>query len=157
MAKYYILIVAESIKAFSVIGHGLDFKFSFETKEQATPFVNLQAGDKVIGYISNDEKRFAYVFDAKGQTTSTECELTKILETVTGPELSQVPEYIQKIIFDNENTTSMVEISRETFSEIMKLMVSTVRKAFLDDEVQVVDAGITKQVSEEDKIGRAHV
>ena len=151
MAKYYILIVAESIKAFSVIGHGLDFKFSFETKEQATPFVNLQAGDKVIGYISNDEKRFAYVFDAKGQTTSTECELTKILETVTGPELSQVPEYIQKIIFDNENTTSMVEISRETFSEIMKLMVSTVRKAFLDDEVQVVDAGITKQVSEEDR------
>lgn len=151
MAKYYILIVVESIKVFSVIGHGLDFKFSLEAKGQAPPFVNLQAGDKVIGYISNDEKRFAYVFNAKGQTTNTECELTKILETVTGPELSQVPKYIQRIIFDNENTSSMVEISRETFSEIMKLMVSTVRKAFLDDEVQVIDYGITKQVSEENR------
>ena len=65
MAKYYILMIAESIKAFSVIGHGLDFKFSLEAKGQETPFVNLQEGDKVIGYISNDEKRFAYVFHAK--------------------------------------------------------------------------------------------
>ena len=42
MAKYYILMIAESIKAFSVIGHGLDFKFSLEAKGQETPFVNLQ-------------------------------------------------------------------------------------------------------------------
>ncbi len=152
MAKYYILMIAESIKAFSVIGHGLDFKFSLEAKGQETPFVNLQEGDKVIGYISNDEKRFAYVFHAKGQINNTECELTKMLETVTGPELSQVPEYIQKIIFDNENTSSMVEISRETFSEIMKLMMNTVSEVFLDDEAQVADSGITKQVSEEKRV-----
>ena len=75
-----------------------------------------------------------------------------MLETVTGPELSQVPEYIQKIIFDNENTSSMVEISRETFSEIMKLMMNTVSEVFLDDEAQVADSGITKQVSEEKRV-----
>lgn len=58
MNNYYILIVEESIKAFSVIGHGNECAFTFTAKGQTTPFDLLQDGDRIIGYISNEEKRF---------------------------------------------------------------------------------------------------
>ena len=65
MSKYYILIVEESIKAFSVIGHGNECSFTFAAKGQTTPFEVLEDGDKIVGYISNEEQRFGYIFSAQ--------------------------------------------------------------------------------------------
>ena len=51
MSKFYIMIIEEGIKTFSLIGHGNDCKISFAVKGQPMPLVDLCTGDKIVGYI----------------------------------------------------------------------------------------------------------
>lgn len=124
MSKYYVLIVEESIKAFSVVGHGNECLFTFAAKGQTTPFEILEDGDKIIGYISNDEKRFAYIFSAQKINSENECKLIKSFEAAGGPTLDNVSNKIKKVIYENENMKSFIQIDEGTYAEIVKLMMN---------------------------------
>ena len=123
MSKYYILIVEESIKSFSVVGHGNECLFTFAAKGQTTPFEILEDGDKIIGYISNDEKRFAYIFNAKKLNSENECKLVKCFESACGPTLNDVSDEIKSVIYENENTKSFIQIEEKAYSELIGLMM----------------------------------
>lgn len=123
MSKYYVLIVEESIKAFSVVGHGNECLFTFAAKGQNASFEILEDGDKIIGYISNNEKRFAYIFSAHKINSENECKLIKSFEADGGPTLDNVSESIKKVIYENENTKSFIQIDEESYAEIVKLMM----------------------------------
>ena len=130
MSKYYVLIVEESIKAFSVVGHGNECLFTFAAKGQTTPFEILEDGDKIIGYISNDEKRFAYIFTAKKVNSENECKLVKCFESACGPKLDDVSEKIKNVIYENENTKSFIPIDEKAYAEIVNLMMEACAKEY---------------------------
>ena len=142
MSKYYVLIVEESIKAFSMIGHGNEFKFTFAAKGQTTPFEILENGDKIIGYISNDEKRFAYIFSAEKSDSEKECKIIKKFESMSGPTLDDVSDSIKKIIYENENTKSFIQITEKAYAEIVNLMMAICSKEYglLNDSSGANDA-----------------
>lgn len=130
MSKYYILIIEESIKAFSVIGHGNECSFTFAAKGQTTPFEVLDDGDKIVGYISNEEKRFGYIFSAQKNDVENACQIVKMFEAVGGPKLSDVSDRIRKIIYENENTKSFIQIDESAYAEIMRLMMKACADEF---------------------------
>ena len=53
MANFYIFIIEESIKAYSIIGHGQDCKFEFVEKGQIDELSLLNNGDK----LSDEDKK----------------------------------------------------------------------------------------------------
>lgn len=123
MGKYYILIVEESIKVFSMVGHGQECKFSFASKGQPHPVELLEEGDKLLGYITNSEKRFAYIFSANKNDSGDGCQLIKLYETIAGPKIEEVPASIREEVFRNENTRSLFEISADDYQTIVSLMM----------------------------------
>lgn len=144
MSKYYILIVEESIKAFSVIGHGNECAFTFAAKGQTTPFEILEDGDKIVGYISNEEKRFGYIFSARKNEAENGCQIVKLFETIGGPTLDDVSEKIKKVIYENENTKSFIQIDESDYSDIINLMMKA-----CTDEFTIYDDNQTKERNED--------
>lgn len=136
MNNYYILIVEESIKAFSVIGHGNECAFTFTAKGQTTPFDLLQDGDRIIGYISNEEKRFGYIFSAQKNGSDNGCQIVKMFETVGGPTLNDVSDRIKKVIYENENTKSFIQIDETAYAEIVDLMMKACSAEFTLNNLQ---------------------
>ena len=125
MSKFFILIVEESIKVFSMIGHGQECKFSFASKGQPHPVELLEDGDKLLGYISNSEKRFAYIFAANKKASGDECQLIKLYETIAGPKIEEVPASIREEVYRYENTKSLFEISADAYQAIVSLMMGS--------------------------------
>lgn len=148
MNKHYILIVEESIKTFSIVGHGNECKFTFASKGQTAPFSDVKDGDLIIGYISNEEKRFAYLFEARKGDKENECNLIKQFETAAGLKLPEAPEDIQNVILTNEQTESFIEIDKDIYDEIVSLMLQST------DQILGGEADIEKELIEIDEKNR---
>ena len=100
MSNYYIYIIEQSIKTFSVIGHGQECQFEFTEKGQNPASEILSDGDKIIGFISNDENRFAYVFDVKKDEEGV-LHIVKNFEILSGPSIDEVSDEIKTSILIN--------------------------------------------------------
>ena len=131
MSSYYILIVEQSIKTFSIIGHGQDCKFEFLEKGQNSLFEELNKGDKIIGFISNDEKRFAYLFNVDKKENS-ELHLIKIFELLDGPLLDEVDGEVRNLVLTIEQSKSLIKISENQYNGIVALMTKAAVYGALD-------------------------
>lgn len=133
MGKYYIFIIEKRVKAFSIIGHGNECSFSLSLKNQINPFEPLDSEDKIIGYISNEEKRFSYIFSVKNNISTNECIMVKKFESVSGPTIDKLSPGIQKRVFEKENTESLIQITEEEYTEIVNLMMNECIIHFTND------------------------
>lgn len=123
MSNYYVLVLEEGIKAFSVVGHGQECKFTFALKGQSEPFSKLEDGDKVIGYISNDVKRFEYLFEVKHSLDVNDSILVKLFEISQGPQIDTLSANVKKKVYDNEQMQSFIEINEKEYQEIIDNML----------------------------------
>lgn len=124
MSKSYIMIIEEGIKTFSLIGHGNDCKISFAVKGQTTPLIDLCAGDKIVGYISNNRKMFAYLFEAQEAAEGNECVIVKVFESATGPVLDSMDDDVKNIVLSHEQTESLISITEEQYRKIVENMLN---------------------------------
>ena len=124
MSKSYIMIIEEGIKTFSLIGHGNDCKISFAVKGQTTPLADLCAGDKIVGYISNNRKMFAYLFEAQEAAEGNECVIVKVFESSTGPVLDSMDDDVKNIVLSHEQTESLISITEEQYRKIIESMLN---------------------------------
>ena len=124
MSKSYIMIIEEGIKTFSLIGHGNDCKISFAVKGQTTPLTDLCAGDKIVGYISNNKKMFAYLFEAQEAAEGNECVIVKVFESATGPVLDSMDDDVKNIVLSHEQTESLISITEEQYRKIVESMLN---------------------------------
>jgi len=130
MGKYYVLVLEEGIKAFSVVGHGQECKFTFALKGQSEPFSDLEDGDKVIGYISNEVKRFEYLFEVKHSVDANDSILVKLFEMSQGPQIDILSDAVKKKIYDNEQTQSFIKINEVEYQEIINKMLVANKNAY---------------------------
>lgn len=130
MSKYYIMVVEEPIRAFSMVGHGNSFNYEFAVKGQTTPFEGLETGDKIVGYISNTKKTFSYLFDVEEVHSESECSFIKTLEISRGAELETLSEAVKQAIYESEQKKSFVMISNECYREIVDAMLNSLSSEY---------------------------
>ena len=123
MSRSYIMIIEEGIKTFSLIGHGNDCKISFAVKGQTTPLTDLCAGDKIVGYISNHKKMFAYLFEAQESAEGNECVIEKVFESAIGPVLDSMDDDVKNVVLSHEQTESLIAITEEQYRKIVSSMM----------------------------------
>ena len=131
MSNYYIYIIEQSIKTFSVIGHGQECQFEFTEKGQNPASEILSDGDKIIGFISNDENRFAYVFDVKKDEEGV-LHIVKNFEILSGPSIDEVSDEIKTSILSKEQSKSLVSINEIQFEKIVSQMTKQAAKNVCD-------------------------
>lgn len=141
MSRSYIMIIEEGIKTFSLIGHGNDCKISFAVKGQTTPLTDLCAGDKIVGYISNHKKMFAYLFEAQESAEGNECVIEKVFESAIGPVLDSMDDDVKNIVLSHEQTESLIAITEEQYRKIVSSMMLKCSEKYAqesDDEIQEI-------------------
>ena len=133
MSKYYIMIIEKGIRTFSLIGHGNDCKISFAVKGQTTPLTNLCKGDKIVGYISNNKKMFAYLFEAQESAEGNECVITKVFESAAGPLLDSMDDDVKNIVQSHEQAESLISITEEQYYKIITAMLSKCTERYIQN------------------------
>ena len=111
--NYYILILEEKVKSFSLVGHGEKCAVSLMLKGYANPLETLAEGDKVVGYVAGATKTFCYLFDVGFDQSNQQLYFEKIFETKMGAKLTAVPTDLQEIIKAREQTESFINITGE--------------------------------------------
>lgn len=124
--NYYILILEEKVKSFSLVGHGEKCAVSLMLKGYANPLETLTEGDKVVGYVAGATKTFCYLFDVGFDQSNQQLYFEKIFETKMGAKLTAVPTDLQEIINAREQTESFINITGEQYRQIMSLMMNMV-------------------------------
>ncbi len=155
MANYFIYVIEESIKAYSIIGHGKECRFEFAEKGQTDELSVLSDGDKLIGYVTNSVNTFSYIFDVV-KKSATEVHIVKSFETIYGPSIDEVTVEIQECIRNKEQIKSFVGISESQFNEIVSLMTKDTAKDLLDvnDLYTVKDTEYVKRDYDVEELGR---
>lgn len=133
MSKYYIMIIEEGIKTFSLIGYGNDCKISFSVKGQTTPLDDLCKGDKIVGYISNNKKMFSYLFEVQESAEGNECVIVKVFESATGALLDSMDDDVKNIILSNEQTGSLISITEDQYHKIVAAMLSKCTEEYIQN------------------------
>ncbi len=124
--SYFILILEEKIKSFSLVGHGEKCAVSLMLKGNSEPLKSLSEGDKVIGYVAGAARTFCYLFDVGYDQSSSRHYFEKILETKTGAGLRTVSSKLQKLINESEQTELFIKITGEQYREIMSAMMDMI-------------------------------
>lgn len=124
--NYYILILEEKVKSFSLVGHGEKCVVSLLLKGYPNPLDTLTEGDKVVGYVAGTAKTFCYLFDVGFDQGTQQLYFEKIFETKMGAKLMAVPSELQEIINAREQTESFINITGEQYRQIMTLMMNMV-------------------------------
>lgn len=141
--NYYILILEEKVKSFSLVGHGEKCAVSLMLKGYANPLDTLAEGDKVVGYVAGTAKTFCYLFDVGFDQSTQQLYFEKIFETKMGAKLTAVPSDLQEIINAREQTESFINITGEQYRQIMSLMMNMVsswgNKAIEKSEEREID------------------
>lgn len=155
MANYFIYVIEESIKAYSIIGHGKECKFEFAEKGQTGELSILNDGDKLIGFVTNSVNTFSYIFDVEKKSSS-EVHIVKSFETMYGPSLDEVGVEIQENIRNKEQIKSLIGISETQFSEIVSLMTKDTGKNLIDvnDLYTVKDTEYVKHDYDAEELGK---
>lgn len=141
--NYYILILEEKVKSFSLVGHGEKCAVSLMLKGYANPLNTLAEGDKVVGYVAGTVKTFCYLFDVGFDQSTQQLYFEKIFETKMGAKLTAVSSDLQEIINAREQTESFINITGEQYRQIMSLMMNMVsswgNKAIEKSEEREID------------------
>lgn len=155
MANYFIYVIEESIKAYSIIGHGKECRFEFAEKGQTGELSILNDGDKLIGFVTNSVNTFSYIFDVVKKSSS-EVHIVKSFETMYGPSLDEVGVEIQENIRNKEQIKSLIGISETQFSEIVSLMTKDTGKNLIDvnDLYTVKDTEYVKHDYDAEELGK---
>ena len=124
--NYYILILEEKVKSFSLVGHGEKCAVSLLLKGYTNPLDALAEGDKVVGYIAGTTKTFCYLFDVGFDQDTQQLYFEKNFETKMGAKLAAVPPELQETINAREQTESFINITGEQYRQIMSLMMNMV-------------------------------
>ncbi len=123
MSKSYIMVIEEGIKIFSLIGHGNDCKISFAVKGQTAPLAGLCADDKIVGYLSGNIKRFAYLFEVQESAEGNECVMVKVFESAAGPARDSMDDDVKNIVLSHEQTESFISVTEEQYQKIVACMM----------------------------------
>ena len=155
MANYFIYVIEEIIKAYSIIGHGKECRFEFAEKGQTGELSILNDGDKLIGFVTNSVNTFSYIFDVVKKSSS-EVHIVKSFETMYGPSLDEVGVEIQENIRNKEQIKSLIGISETQFSEIVSLMTKDTGKNLIDvnDLYTVKDTEYVKHDYDAEELGK---
>lgn len=124
--NYYILILEEKVKSFSLVGYGEKCAVSLMLKGYSNPLETLSEGDKIIGYIAGTVKAFCYLFDIGFDHDKQQIYLEKTFETKTGAKLAAVPSELKDLINAREQTESFINIMGEQYRQILSLMMNMV-------------------------------
>lgn len=137
MSKYYILIIEEKIRTFSVFGYGEDCNVVLSTKGEPNYFQNLEDGDKVIGFIAGSMNTFSYLFNCNNINDDERGGfLVKEYETAYGVGLQELGNEIESIIKTQEKTDSLVQIDRGIYNRIVKAMMNAAQAYFESDDLE---------------------
>ena len=155
MANYYIYVIEESIKAYSIIGHGKECRFEFSEKGQTDELSILNDGDKLVGFVTNSVNSFSYIFDVLKKSAS-EVHIVKSFETMYGPSLDEASGEIQESIRNKEQIKSLIGINESQFNEIVSLMTKDTGKNYIDanDLYTVKDTEHVKYDYDAEELGR---
>lgn len=132
MSNYYVLVVEQNIKTFSMIGHGQDFKYELTEKGIDFPLRGLETNDKIIGFISNEIRKFSYLFSVEIKNDS-DVHFIKTFETIDGPSLDEINSNIKESILSKEQSKSLIPISEEEYYSIVALMTKAASNKLLTD------------------------
>ncbi len=122
--KFYILMLDEIIKTFSVIGSGVDARFSFTYKDNHNVFQGASNGDAVIGYVDSPVNRYCYVFTIRDKRSNQECDLQKQLETMKGISESEAPDTVKELVSANKGKSLFLEITEDDFNGLLEAMLA---------------------------------
>ena len=121
--KFYVLIVEEKVKAFSLVSCGDKYGFSMSTKGNSNPLEILTNEDKILGFLSGEKQSFCYTFNAIKNDDGIFIE--KVLEVKDGVSLNQVSSSLREKINSSEQTQSLVEIDENQYYDIINKMISS--------------------------------
>ena len=126
--NYYIFILEEKIKSFSLVGHGERCAVAMTLKGFPNPLDGIVEGDKVVGFVSGNIRRFSYLFNAGFDEKSNQFYFEKTLEIKSGAGLDSVSPEIKEIVEAKEQTESFVQIDKGIYSQIMDAMLVSIEK-----------------------------
>lgn len=126
--KFYILMLDDIIKTFSVIGSGVDARFSFTYKDNHNVFQGASEGDAVIGYVGGSVDRYCYVFTIEDKISDQECDLQKQLETMKGISESEAPETVKELVSASKGKNLFLEIAEDDFNGLLEAMLANSEK-----------------------------
>ena len=121
--NYYIFILEEKIKSFSLIGHGEKCAVAMMLKGFPNPLNGIVEGDKVVGFVSGNIRKFSYLFNAGFDETSNQFYFEKTLEIKSGAGLDSVSPEIKELIESKEQTEAFIQIDQDMYNQIMEAML----------------------------------
>ena len=124
--NYYILVLEEKVKSFSLVGHGESCAVSLLLKGYPNPLEALTEGDKVVGYVAGTTKTFCYLFDVGFDSGTQQLYLEKNFETKMGAKLAAISSELQEIIHTREQTESFINITGEQYWQIVSSIMNMV-------------------------------
>lgn len=119
--NFYVIVLEEKVKSFSLIGHGEKCAVSFQFKGNTHPLDAIHENDRVVGYVAGDLKVFSYLFNAQIDEQS-QPYFVKTLESESGAELTALPTDIQDLILSKEQTESIISITEDQYACIVTAM-----------------------------------
>lgn len=122
--NYYIFILEEKIKSFSLIGHGEKCAVAMMLKGFPNPLNGIVEGDKVVGFVSGNVRKFSYLFNAGFDESSNQFYFEKTLEMKSGASLETVSPEIRELIESKEQTESFIQIDKDMYNQIMEAMLT---------------------------------
>lgn len=122
--NYYVLVLEEKIKSFSLVGHGEHCAVSLKFKGNTQPLDGVNSGDKVIGYVAGSSKTFSYLFTVGVSEGTAQPYFKKTFESSSGASLSTLSKEIQELISSKEQTDSFISITDVQYTEITQAMIN---------------------------------
>lgn len=122
--NYYIFILEEKIKSFSLVGHGEKCAVAMMLKGFPNPLNGIVDGDKVVGFVSGNVRRFSYLFNAGFDEASNQFYFEKTLEIKVGAGLDSVSPEIKELIESKEQTEAFIKIDQDMYDQIMEAMLA---------------------------------
>lgn len=129
--KFFVIVLNDIVKTFSVVGRGINCTYSFTYKNALASFKDANPDDRVIGYIDSPTDRFSYIFEIEKKIDDKTCVLRKLLETEKGMTLSDVPYEVSNLIISNKSTNLFLEIAEDTYNRLVRKMLGESTKEYL--------------------------
>lgn len=124
--KYYILKIDGIENSFSISETRRKIHYNYQTAEEQDIFLGMSANDKILGFVSQDEK-VRFVFDVVS-TASELLVLTKIMEMASGANLTEN-------LLNEIKHHPIVEISEDEYNSLFIELGKTFETALRDIEI----------------------
>lgn len=124
MANYYIGLIDSPIRSFSMVGHGVECKFTFSQRYETDVFKDIEKDDKIIGYLNTPLSSFNYIFTVEEKVDDNTCILIKEFEVSNGLPLGQADLKMQDIVERNIHTKPLLSINEEDYNDLILRMLN---------------------------------